>query len=315
MTVFGESAGSINAGLLLCSPLAAGLFQRVILESGPVLSLAHHPASLETGERFGETVSRSLGPPGNLQKLREATPENVVQAAREAATHGGDPGFVLDGWCLEESPAKIFAEGRQMPVDLMIGNNGREISVFRDTSGTGENRGLGGDSVKETIRMFYGRATPLVGGLYLADSTLHRTEAADAWINDVVCTCPEMAMAILYAETGDSPTSTSSCDPSPERGRRCSDLSTAWNCRTCSAHSGKPPGTGCRLSRWTLPWGNRFRVIGPISRKQEIQTGPLCAIGRASTRRAKRRWNSPSRGMALLGHIAGRRFAILRRAL
>jgi para-nitrobenzyl esterase len=203
VTVFGESAGSVNAGLLLCSPLAAGLFQRVILESGPVLSLAHHPAPLEKGERFGESVARSLGPPGNLRKLRESPPESVVKAAGEAAARAGDPGFVLDGWCLRESPAKIFAEAGQLPVDLMIGNNGREISVFRDVSGSGrENRGLAGDSVKETIRMFYGGAAPLVTGLFLIDSTLRRTEAADSWINDVVCTCPEMAMSLLHAATG-----------------------------------------------------------------------------------------------------------------
>lgn len=203
VTVFGESAGSINAGLLLCSPLAAGLFQRVILESGPVLSLAHHPAAREKGERFGESVARSLGAPANLQKLRESSPEIVVKAAREAAAQAGDPGFVLDGWCLREPPAIIFAEGRQLPVDLMIGNNGREISVFRGPSSSeGSNRGLAGDSVKETIRIFYGSSAPLVTSLFLLNNALGRTESADSWINDVVCACPAMAMSLLHARTG-----------------------------------------------------------------------------------------------------------------
>ncbi len=202
VTVFGESAGSINAGLLLCSPLAAGLFQRVILESGPVLGLAHHLAPLEKGERFGEDVARSLGHPGNLQKLREAPPERVVAAARAVTARTGDPGFVLDGWCLREAPAKLFAEGRQLPVDMMIGNNGREISVFRGASSSGGSSGLGGDSAQQTIRLFYGGSTPLVAGLFLIDSTLHRTEAADAWINDVICACPEMAMSALDTSVG-----------------------------------------------------------------------------------------------------------------
>jgi para-nitrobenzyl esterase len=202
VTVFGESAGSVDAGLLLCSPLSVGLFQRVILESGPVLSLAH-PAPLEMGERFGESVARSLGSPGNLRKLRDSTPESVVNAAREAAANAANPGFVLDGWCLREPPAKIFAEARQLPVDLMIGNNGREMSVFRGASGSGsENRSLGGDAVRQTIRMFYGRAAPVVTGLFLIDNVLRRTEAADGWINDVVCTCPAMAMSLLHAGTG-----------------------------------------------------------------------------------------------------------------
>ncbi len=203
VTVFGESAGSINAGLLLCSPLSAGLFQRVILESGPVLSLAHHPAPLEKGERFGESVARSLGAPANLQKLRDSSPDSVVHAAREAATHGGDPGFVLDGWCLREPPARIFAEGRQLPVDLMIGNNGREISVFRGPSSSASaNRGLAGDSIKETIRIFYGGSASVVTGLFVINNVLGRTESADTWINDVVCACPAMAMSVLHAGTG-----------------------------------------------------------------------------------------------------------------
>jgi para-nitrobenzyl esterase len=200
VTVFGESAGSIDAGMLLCSPLAAGLLQRVILESGPVVSLAQ-PAPLDEGERFGESVAHALGSPGDLRKLRESPPESVIKAAGEAAARSRDPGFVLDGWSLRESPAKIFAEGRQLPVDMMIGNNGREISVFRGASSSGS-AVLGGDSVKETIRMFYGGATPVVTGLFLIDSALHRTEAADSWINDVICACPEMAMSLLQAGTG-----------------------------------------------------------------------------------------------------------------
>jgi para-nitrobenzyl esterase len=192
VTVFGESAGANDTGVLLCSPLAAGLFQRVIMESGPVLSLAPHPAPLQQGEQFGEQVG------ANLQKLRALSPDSVVAAYRQAAARVHDPGFVLDGWCLREAPAKIFAQGRQLPVDWLIGNNGREISVFRG----GDNRGFGGDAVSATIRMFYGRATPLVVGAFVVDNTLHRTEAADGWINDVVCTCPEMAMSALQAEIG-----------------------------------------------------------------------------------------------------------------
>jgi carboxylesterase type B len=88
-----------------------------------------------------------------------------------------------------------------MPVDMLIGNNGHEISVFKSPASGGP-RGLGGDSVKETIRLFYGSRASIVVGAFLFDNTLHRTEAADSWINDVVCTCPEMAMSALQAETG-----------------------------------------------------------------------------------------------------------------
>jgi para-nitrobenzyl esterase len=145
-------------------------------------------------------VARSLGGAGNLEKLRESPPERVVTAAGETAASIGDPGYVSDGWYLRESPAKIFAKGRQLPVDLMIGNNGREISVFRGASS--QNRGPGGESIKETIKLFYGGSASIVADLFVVDNTLRRTEAADGWINDVVCTCPEMAMSTLYTEIG-----------------------------------------------------------------------------------------------------------------
>jgi para-nitrobenzyl esterase len=186
----------------MTSPLAAGLFQRVILESGPVLSLAHHPSPLAKGEQFGAAVGLAAGDAGDLAKLRDTPPERVVAAAGEVSKRVNNPGYVLDGWLLRESPAKVFAEGRQLPADLMIGNNGREISVFKGPSASGETPGLGGDAVKATIRLFYGRAATVVAGLYLADTAVHRAEAADAWINDVVCTCPEMAMSLLQAGTG-----------------------------------------------------------------------------------------------------------------
>jgi para-nitrobenzyl esterase len=38
--------------------------------------------------------------------------------------------------------------------------------------------------------------------MFLMDSTLGRTEAADSWLNDVMAVCPEMAMASLHATAG-----------------------------------------------------------------------------------------------------------------
>jgi carboxylesterase type B len=87
----------------------AGLFQRVILESGPVLSLAHHLASLEKGEQFGDAVARSLGAPGTLQKLREAPREKVVAAASEVAVRADNP--VNPGYVLAADPGRGPRDG------------------------------------------------------------------------------------------------------------------------------------------------------------------------------------------------------------
>ena len=93
VTVFGESAGAIDAGLLLCSPLASGLMQRVIMESGPVL-LSHHPPALAKGEQFGEQMALSLGANADhaIEKMRALPAETVIEKSNEQAKPPQIPG-------------------------------------------------------------------------------------------------------------------------------------------------------------------------------------------------------------------------------
>jgi len=204
VTVFGESAGAMDAGLLLCSPLARGLMQRAIMESGPVL-LAHHPATLAKGEQFGELVARALGASGDqaIERMRAMPVATIVEKSSEVAKTASNPGLVVDGWFLREAPGELFAQGRQLPVDFIIGNNGREMSAFRARPGrsAGASSGLDAAAV-QTIKIFYGGFTPVVLMAVLADSALHRTEAADGWLNDLIGTCPGMAMASLHTSAG-----------------------------------------------------------------------------------------------------------------
>jgi len=203
VTVFGESAGSLDAGLLLCSPLSKGLVQRAIMESGPVL-LALNAANREKGEHFGSEAARLLGFPGGseIDRLRALPAEAVLEKINEVSKRAGDPGTVIDGWFLRESPGRIFAEGRELPVDFIVGNNGREISAFRAKAGGGSTSAGSGNSRAQMVRVFYGSSTPIVLAMFLMDNALGRTEAADSWLNDVIAACPEMAMAALHATTG-----------------------------------------------------------------------------------------------------------------
>ena len=61
VTVFGQSAGALDTGLLMTSPLAKGLFHRAIAESGTVL-LGHWP-KLSEGEQQGAHLATSLKAP------------------------------------------------------------------------------------------------------------------------------------------------------------------------------------------------------------------------------------------------------------
>jgi len=195
VTVFGESAGSIDIGMLLCSPLAAGLFQRAIMESGPALGIAY-AHSQRQAEQFGERVG------ARLDQLRSLPAEAIMAAAAQAARKEPNPEFVLDGWVLTRTPQDVFASATQQPVSMMIGNNGREASAFRSAAGSSAASASAADGLKKTLRMDYGGMAAMVGAMYLVDSHMGRTAAADEWLNDALMTCPSAAMAALHAAAG-----------------------------------------------------------------------------------------------------------------
>ena len=138
VTAIGQSSGAVDICLLMSSPLAAGLFQRAILESGECQGTLNEdirrpiPYNLipGTGEANGEELARNLGAsgPGELQKLRSTPVDEILK------TWSHHPeiqfGAIVDGWVVPEQPAKIFAEGKQMHVSVLVGSNANEATVF-----------------------------------------------------------------------------------------------------------------------------------------------------------------------------------------
>ena len=118
VTVAGESAGSQAASALMASPLAKGLFARVIGESGSMFaSPSRAPASLKEAEAAGLDFMRKVGA-HSLAELRAAPADAILAAA---------PGLgfrpIIDGWFLPRSPAEIFAADEHSDVPLMAGWN------------------------------------------------------------------------------------------------------------------------------------------------------------------------------------------------
>jgi para-nitrobenzyl esterase len=221
VTLFGESAGSVDAGVLLTSPMAAGLFRRVILESGPPFGLG--PArTLAEAQKVGDAIGKAA--PGKaasaLQNLRSLPAADMVKLAATVAASqfkGFDPNAPLvDGWLIPQAPAKAFASGAIQKVDLMIGLNGRELSAFRAgaafiTKQTGQTAKSGGagDALKkmaDTTRPLYGNWTDAAIGLYVARALGHRDAARVAAIdqatNDMMMQCPVGAIAALTTGAG-----------------------------------------------------------------------------------------------------------------
>lgn len=129
VTVFGQSAGAVDTGLLMASPLARGLFARALEESGQVLGLMP-TASRQQSEDAWAPVAKSLG--SDLAAMRHAGTAAVLAAEHEAPKpppedFWGYRGASVDGHVLPALPAQIFAEGHEAPVPLLLGSNVQEI--------------------------------------------------------------------------------------------------------------------------------------------------------------------------------------------
>jgi para-nitrobenzyl esterase len=139
VTIFGESAGSFSVSALMASPLAQGLFQRAIGESGAffgtVLDLKRLPASEEADAAFAESIGAH-----SLADLRAKPAAELLGAAMKEKEIRFAPN--VDGYFLPQTVIEIFAAGKQSHVPLLAGWNhdeGGYGSIFGKDAPTAAN--------------------------------------------------------------------------------------------------------------------------------------------------------------------------------
>lgn len=128
VTIFGESAGSLAVSTLMASPLAQGLFQKAIGESGS----AFPGGTIEGADTVAERSKidgawmESAGAK-SIKDLRAMTTDQVLEAAKKQRA-----GFwpVVDGLLLTEPVPDTYAAGKQAHVPLLGGWNADEGSFF-----------------------------------------------------------------------------------------------------------------------------------------------------------------------------------------
>ena len=117
VTVAGQSAGASAVHSLTASPLAKGLFQRAIADSGAGVSGARTMADQEAdGVRFAEAKKAH-----SIADLRAMPWQDVV-----AAVPGIRFAVVPDGYALPGTVRQIFAAGKQNDVPTLTGANADE---------------------------------------------------------------------------------------------------------------------------------------------------------------------------------------------
>ncbi len=130
VTVFGESAGSINIACLLTMSRARGLFHKAVLQSGS-LNLTRTPeAALESARQMLKELDIA---PERARTLQDVPAEDLVRAQNAIAGRTVLPPFapVTDGEVIPARPCAAIAAGSARGVPLIVGTNLEEMKLYR----------------------------------------------------------------------------------------------------------------------------------------------------------------------------------------
>jgi para-nitrobenzyl esterase len=191
VTIFGESAGSWSVNLLMATPLAKGLFQRAIGESGANFAPLQ---KLSATEQAGVKLAGAIGA-DSLAALRAKPPADILKAP------GTSSGTVflgnVDGWVLPEDIYAIFAAGRQNDVPVLIGSNADEGTPFAPPLVTAE-------LFREQVKRRFGDRADAYLKLYPAGSDEEARASTAATIRDQTFGWEMRTWARIETRTGKS---------------------------------------------------------------------------------------------------------------
>lgn len=125
VTIFGESGGGCKVSVLLAAPAAEGLFQRAIVQSGPLLRINEASRANATTKAVLDELAVST-----VEELQALPVENLLAAHDKVlggplgGLYGDGPRLapVLDGIVLREHPFDPVAAPAASRVSLMVGS-------------------------------------------------------------------------------------------------------------------------------------------------------------------------------------------------
>jgi len=147
VTIAGESAGGINVYSMLVSPLAAGLFQRAISESGAPFSNEMKRGEAKAGSVLTQLVVKDKLAPNKQEAekfirskdnkwisdyLHQKSPQDIYGLYRHTAFGNilDSSQIFADGRVIPAKPSELLAKGNYNRVPFLAGNNREEAKLF-----------------------------------------------------------------------------------------------------------------------------------------------------------------------------------------
>ncbi len=199
VTIFGESAGAISVSILCASPLAEGLFSGAISQSGgsfgPVSDsrgMGEYMASLKGAEQQGLEFSGRMGAQ-SLEELRALPYDRWLD---DPLSQMGGFWPNADGYVIAGDPYKLYRDGKYNDVNVIIGTNSDEGSLFVQPMEPAQYEGM----INARFGPLAGRALELYPG---NDQTEVYHSLADIF-EATAFAWPSWAWAGLQTETGSS---------------------------------------------------------------------------------------------------------------
>jgi para-nitrobenzyl esterase len=199
VTIFGESAGSSSVSALMASPLAKGLFQKAIGESGAEFGAGPHIGALQrlavteaTGQKFAESIGAT-----SLAALRALPAGKLLEDS--AKEEDFDPN--IDGYFLPQDVNTIFAEGEQSKVPLLAGWNKDEnagVLYSKETPPTTEN-------LVKRIKARFGPEADQALEFYPHATAAEARQSTEDLASDFAAVYKTWKWLEMQNQTGDSP--------------------------------------------------------------------------------------------------------------
>lgn len=185
VTIAGQSAGAISAGLQMVSPGAAGLFQRAILESGPF----PHVQTLTEAEVRGDELAAKLDcdkASDAAACMRAKTITQIVSAIPADPLTSGNLIWspIVDGHALPSQPAEAIAAGHVNRVSVINGSNRDEGTLMRAAA-----KPISAERFVQSVRSLLGKDAARVLTAYPLANYSSPTLAAAAAYGDATFSC------------------------------------------------------------------------------------------------------------------------------